>query len=62
MKSEITKKGIERATHRALYYAMGYSPEDLKKPIVGLVNSRNECMPGHMQLNLIARAVREGTH
>ena len=60
MKSEITKKGIERATHRALYYAMGYSPEDLKKPIVGLVNSRNECMPGHMQLDLIARAVREG--
>lgn len=60
MKSEITKKGIERATNRALYYAMGYSPEDLKKPIVGLVNSRNECMPGHMQLDLIARAVREG--
>lgn len=60
MKSDITKKGIERATHRALYYAMGHAPEDLKKPIVGIVNSKNECMPGHMHLDLIAKAVREG--
>lgn len=60
MKSDITKKGIERATHRALYYAMGHAPEDLKKPIVGIVNSKNESMPGHMHLDSIARAVREG--
>ena len=60
MKSDITKKGIERATHRALYYAMGHAPDDLKKPIIGIVNSKNESMPGHMHLDSIARAVREG--
>ncbi|MDR2386998.1 MAG: dihydroxy-acid dehydratase [Deltaproteobacteria bacterium] len=60
MKSDITKKGLERATHRALYYAMGHRPEDLKKPLVGLVNSFNETMPGHMHLNSITKAAREG--
>ncbi|WP_198470649.1 hypothetical protein, partial [Acetomicrobium sp. S15 = DSM 107314] len=39
------KKGIERATHRALYYSMGHSPKDLQKPVVGIVNSQNETMP-----------------
>ncbi|WP_040347904.1 dihydroxy-acid dehydratase [Acetomicrobium hydrogeniformans] len=60
MKSDITKKGITRATHRALYYSMGHLPEDLKKPVVAIVNSQNECMPGHLHLDLIAKAVREG--
>ena len=60
MKSAITKTGIERATHRALYYSMGHSPRDLKKPIIGIVNARNETMPGHIHLDGIARAAREG--
>ena len=60
MKSDSTKKGLARATHRALYYAMGHRPEDLRKPIIGIVNSFNESMPGHVHLNPVARAVRDG--
>ena len=60
MKSDITKKGLARATHRALYYSMGHCPEDLEKPIIGIVNSQNETMPGHIHLDSVARAVREG--
>lgn len=60
MRSEITTKGIERATHRALYYSMGFLPEDLEKPIVAVVNTQNESMPGHVHLDTIAKAVKEG--
>ena len=60
MKSHITTKGLERATHRALYYAMGFLPEDLDKPLIGIVNAQNETMPGHKHLDLIANAVKEG--
>ncbi len=60
MKSDITKKGLERATHRALYYSMGQRPEDLKKPLVGIINSYNESMPGHVHLNAVTKAVRDG--
>ena len=59
-KSDITTKGLERATHRALYYSMGLLPEDLEKPIIGVVNAQNETMPGHRHLDIIARAVKEG--
>ena len=60
MRSEITTKGIERATHRALYYSMGFLPEDLEKPIGAVVNTQNEAMPGHVHLDSIAKAVKEG--
>ena len=59
-KSDITTKGLERATHRALYYSMGLLPEDLEKPIIAVVNAQNETMPGHRHLDQIARAVKEG--
>ena len=59
-RSDITTKGLERATHRALYYSMGLLDEDLEKPIIGIVNSQNEAMPGHRHLDTIARAVKEG--
>lgn len=59
-KSDITTKGLERATHRALYYAMGVLDEDLEKPIIGVVNAQNETMPGHRHLDTIARAVKDG--
>ena len=52
MKSDITKKGITRATHRALYYSMGHLPGDLRKPVIGIVNSQNECMPVTFTLTL----------
>lgn len=60
MRSHITTRGLERATHRALYYSMGHLPEDLDKPLVAIVNTQNETMPGHMHLDSIAKAVREG--
>lgn len=60
MRSHVTTKGLARATHRALYYSMGYLPEDLAKPLVAIVNTQNETMPGHMHLDSIAKAVREG--
>ncbi|MDD5833311.1 MAG: dihydroxy-acid dehydratase [Clostridiales bacterium] len=59
-KSDITTKGLERATHRALYYSMGLLPEDLEKPLIAVVNAQNETMPGHRHLDTIARAVKEG--
>ncbi len=60
MKSYVTTKGLERATHRALYYSMGFLPEDLEKPLIGIVNSQNEAVPGHVHLDTIAKAVKEG--
>ncbi len=60
MRSHATTKGLERATHRALYYSMGMLPEELDRPLVGIVNPQNETMPGHMHLDIIARGVREG--
>lgn len=60
MRSHATTKGLERATHRALYYSMGILPEELEKPLVAIVNPQNETMPGHIHLDIIAKAVREG--
>jgi dihydroxy-acid dehydratase len=60
MRSNATTKGLERATHRALYYSMGILPEELDKPLVAIVNPQNETMPGHIHLDIIAKAVREG--
>jgi dihydroxy-acid dehydratase len=60
MRSHATTKGLERATHRALYYSMGVLPQELDKPLVAIVNPQNETMPGHVHLDIISRAVREG--
>lgn len=60
MRSDIVKKGSTRAAHRALFYAMGYTGEDLKKPLVGIVNAFNEIIPGHFHLREIADAVKLG--
>ncbi len=60
MRSHITTRGLERATHRALYYSMGMLPEDLEKPLIAVVNTQNETMPGHRHLDTIAHAVKEG--
>ncbi|WFA08655.1 dihydroxy-acid dehydratase [Tissierella sp. Yu-01] len=60
MRSHITTKGLERATHRALYYSMGFLPEDLDKPLIAIVNTKSESMPGHVHLDTIAKSVREG--
>ena len=59
-KSDMVTRGASRAPHRSLFYAMGYTPEDLEKPIIGVVNSFNEIIPGHIQLNEITQAVKIG--
>lgn len=60
MRSDTVKKGSTRAAHRSLFYAMGYGPEDLDKPLIGVVNAFNEIIPGHMHLRAIAEAVKLG--
>jgi dihydroxy-acid dehydratase len=60
MRSDMVKKGIERAPHRALLRALGCSSDDWDKPFVGVVNSFSEIVPGHMHLQTIAKAVKEG--
>ncbi len=60
MRSDIVKKGSTRSAHRALFYAMGYSPEDLEKPLIGIVNSFNEIIPGHIHLRDLTEAVKLG--
>lgn len=60
MHSNIVKKGSTRAAHRSLFHAMGYSQDDLEKPLIGIVNSFNEIIPGHGNLNEIAQAAKLG--
>lgn len=60
MKSDNIKKGIEPAPHRSLLYALGYTREELDRPLVGIVSSYNEIVPGHMNLDKIADAVKQG--
>ncbi len=60
MKSDIVKKGIERAPHRSLLHAVGCSPDDWDKPFIGVINSFSEVVPGHIHLQSVAQAVKEG--
>ncbi len=60
MRSDEMKKGAERAPQRSLLKAMGYTDSQIKKPLIGIVNSFNEVIPGHMHLQTIARAVKDG--
>jgi len=60
MRSDEVTKGPNRAPHRSLMYAMGYLPEDLEKPLIGIVNAHNEIIPGHFHLNEIVQAVKMG--
>lgn len=60
MRSERAKCGLERAPHRSLFKAMGYTDEELRRPLVGIANSFNEIIPGHMHLNELVKAVKDG--
>ena len=61
MRSSVTTDGIDRSPHRGLYYASGILPEDLgRKPIIGIVNTANETMPGHNHLTHLAQSVHDG--
>lgn len=60
MKSDNAKKGTARAPHRSLFYAMGYTDEELNRPLVGVCCAKNEIIPGHIELDRIAEAVKAG--
>lgn len=60
MRSDVMKKGIEKAPHRSLFKALGYIDQELELPLIGVVNSYNEIVPGHIHLNDITEAVKAG--
>jgi len=62
MKSDMAKKGLERAPHRSLLYALGCTPAEMEKPFIGIINSYNEIIPGHRHLRQIAEAVKAGVY
>ena len=59
-KSDNACKGVARAPHRSLYYASGYTDEELDQPMVGIICAKNELIPGHIELDRIAEAVKAG--
>ena len=60
MKSDAVKKGVQQAPHRSLFNALGLTKEEMNKPLVGIVSSYNEIVPGHMNLDKIVEAVKMG--
>ena len=60
MKSDNAKKGNARAPHRSLFYAMGYTDEELERPLIGVCCAKNEIIPGHIELDRISDAVKAG--
>ncbi|MQY74979.1 MAG: dihydroxy-acid dehydratase [Clostridia bacterium] len=60
MRSDIMKKGVARLPHRSIFKSLGYTDEEIRRPIIGVVNSVNELIPGHMHLDSIAGAVKAG--
>ena len=60
MKSDAVKKGLQQAPHRSLFNALGMTEEEMERPLVGIVSSYNEIVPGHMNLDKIANAVKMG--
>lgn len=60
MKSDNVKSGMQQAPHRSLFHALGFTEEEMKKPMVGIVSSYNEIVPGHMNLDKIVEAVKLG--
>jgi len=60
MRSDLMKKGVERAPHRSLFKAMGYTDEEIARPLIGVVNSYNEIIPGHIHLRTITEQVKAG--
>lgn len=58
----MAKTGIERAPHRSLFKAMGYTDEELRRPLIGIANSANEIVPGHVHLDKVVDAVKAGVY
>lgn len=62
MKSDDAKKGIERAPHRALFKAIGYTETEIQRPLIGIANAVNTAIPGHVHLDTLAQAVKAGIY
>ncbi|MFH1930029.1 MAG: dihydroxy-acid dehydratase [Pseudomonadota bacterium] len=62
MISDMVKRGLDRAPHRSLFKAMGYTDQELGRPLIGIANSANEIIPGHIHLNGIVAAVKAGVY
>src|SRR5574344_1668310 len=60
MRSDSVKVGTQQAPHRSLFNALGFTEEERKKPLIGIVSSYNEIVPGHMNLDKVAEAVKAG--
>lgn len=60
MRSDAMKKGLEKAPHRSLFKALGYTDEELARPVIGVASSQNEIVPGHIHLDTVAGAVKAG--
>ena len=60
VRSDNVKKGMQQAPHRSLFHALGFTKEEMDKPLVGIVSSYNEIVPGHMNLDKIVNAVKMG--
>ena len=60
MKSDVVKKGMQTAPNRSLFNALGITEEELERPLVGIVSSYNEIVPGHMNIDKIVEAVKTG--
>jgi dihydroxy-acid dehydratase len=62
MNSDNVKRGVDRAPHRSLLYANGYTDWEIERPWVGVVNSRNDVIPGHNHLGKLVEAVKAGVY
>ncbi len=60
MKSDLVKKGLEKAPHRSLFRALGLTEEEMRRPLIGVINTANEIIPGHLHLNTLSDAVKAG--
>lgn len=60
MRSDQVKKGVQQAPHRSLFNALGFTKEEMDRPLIGIVNSQNDIVPGHMNLDKIVEAVKMG--
>lgn len=60
MRSDSVKTGVQQAPHRSLFNALGITEEERQRPLIGIVSSYNEIVPGHMNLDKIVEAVKLG--
>ena len=60
MRSDAVTKGMQQAPHRSLFNALGMTKEEMERPLVGIVSSYNEIVPGHMNIDKIVNAVKMG--